>query len=67
MRFYGPSGTSSKSPYPIRGSFAKSGLKYVKIIDEMSRKYIGKDYPWNQPGDERVIVKIRPEHATGQG
>jgi PPOX class probable F420-dependent enzyme len=37
------------------------------FIDEMSRKYMGRDYPWNRPGEERVVVKIRPEHATTQG
>jgi len=37
------------------------------FIHEIWRKYTGKDYPWNQPGDERVVVKIRPRHATTQG
>ena len=37
------------------------------FIDEMARKYLGKDYPWDQPDEERVVVKIRPRHATTQG
>jgi PPOX class probable F420-dependent enzyme len=37
------------------------------FIHEIWRKYTGKDYPWNQPGEERVVVKIRPTHATTQG
>jgi PPOX class probable F420-dependent enzyme len=37
------------------------------FLDEMWRKYTGKDSPWSQPGDERVVVKIRPRHFAGQG
>ena len=62
--------TDPDSPYrylEIRGIAEIEDDPDKTFIDEMSRKYIGKDYPWNQPGDERVIVKIRPEHATGQG
>jgi hypothetical protein len=33
----------------------------------MSRKYLGRDYPWSQPGEERVIVKVRPLRTTQQG
>ena len=36
-------------------------------IGEMARKYLGKDYPLNQADEERVVVKIRPKHATTQG
>ena len=37
-------------------------------IDKMAKKYIGKDkYPWSQPGEVRVIFKIRPEHTTKMG
>ena len=62
--------TDPDAPYrylEIRGVAEIEDDPDKTFIDEMSRKYIGKDYPWNQPGDERVIVKIRPEHATGQG
>ena len=38
------------------------------FINSMAKKYIDKDeYPWHQPGDERVVVKIRPEHSTSMG
>jgi PPOX class probable F420-dependent enzyme len=37
------------------------------FIEEMARKYLGKDYPWHRPDEERVVVKIRPRHATTQG
>ncbi|HEX5499896.1 MAG TPA: PPOX class F420-dependent oxidoreductase [Thermomicrobiales bacterium] len=38
------------------------------FIDKMAQKYLGADkYPWNQPGDERVVVVVRPEHTTQMG
>ena len=37
-------------------------------IDSLAKKYLGKDkYPWKQPGEVRVIFKIRPEHSTHMG
>ncbi|MGH2757113.1 MAG: PPOX class F420-dependent oxidoreductase [Actinomycetota bacterium] len=34
-----------------------------EFIDSMAKKYLGKEeYPWRQPGEERVVVKIEPEH-----
>ena len=31
-------------------------------IDKMAKKYLGKDqYPFRQPGEVRVLVKIKPE------
>jgi len=36
-----------------------------KFIDSMAKKYINQDvYPFHQPGDERVIVVVKPEHTT---
>ena len=38
------------------------------FINKMAKKYIGKDvYPWHQPGDERVVVRIQPKRATSMG
>lgn len=38
------------------------------FIDQMAKKYMGVDkYPWNQPGDERVIVVVEPEHTSQMG
>ena len=38
------------------------------FIDAMAQKYLGAEkYPWNRPGDERVVVVIRPEHTTQMG
>lgn len=37
-------------------------------IDKMAKKYLGKDsYPWRKQGEQRVIVKITPEHVTAYG
>ena|SRR5438045_2372705 len=38
------------------------------FIDKMAKKYIGQEkYPWHQPGDERVVVVVEPEHTTQMG
>jgi len=35
-------------------------------IDKMAKKYLGYDkYPNHQPGDVRVIYKIKPVHVSG--
>jgi len=37
----------------------------LDFINSMAKKYLGKDtYPWHQPGDERVVVVVEPEHTT---
>lgn len=37
-------------------------------IDKMAKKYLDKDkYPFGQPGEVRVVYKIRPEHTTTMG
>jgi PPOX class probable F420-dependent enzyme len=34
-------------------------------IDKMAKKYIGQDkYPWKQPGEQRVLLKIEPERVV---
>ena len=38
------------------------------LIHAMAKKYLGVDvYPWGQPDDDRVIVRVRPEHTTSMG
>lgn len=40
----------------------------LEHIDKMAQKYVGLEkYPWHQPGDKRVIVKIRPERIDEYG
>ena len=37
-------------------------------IDKLAKKYLGKDeYPWRKPEEERVTVRITPEHITASG
>jgi PPOX class probable F420-dependent enzyme len=36
-------------------------------IDRLSQKYLGTAYPYRQPGDRRVIYRIKPEHVTFMG
>ena len=38
------------------------------FINSMAKKYLGKDeYPWHQPGDERVVIVVEPEHTSQMG
>lgn len=40
----------------------------LDFINSMAKKYIGLDrYPNHQPGDERVVIVIEPEHTTQMG
>ena len=36
-------------------------------IDSLSRKYIGKDYPWSKPGEVRVMFEIDPAAVQAMG
>ncbi len=37
-------------------------------IDKLAKKYLGVDkYPYAQPGEVRVLYKIKPEHVHGNG
>ena len=37
-------------------------------IDKLAKKYLGKDvYPWHNPEEQRVTVRITPEHITASG
>ena len=37
-------------------------------INKMAKKYMGVDvYPFRQPGEVRVIYKIKPEHINSMG
>jgi PPOX class probable F420-dependent enzyme len=37
-------------------------------IDKLAKKYLGKDeYPWRSPEEQRVKVRITPEHITASG
>ena len=34
----------------------------IENINQLSKKYLGKDYPW--PDRNRIIIKIKPEHVN---
>jgi len=37
-------------------------------IDALARKYLGQErYPYRQPGEVRVLIRIRPERVQGMG
>jgi PPOX class probable F420-dependent enzyme len=37
-------------------------------IDKLAKKYLGQDeYPWRKPEEERIKVRIKPEHVEGYG
>jgi len=39
-----------------------------KFINGMAKKYMDVDeYPFHQPGDERVVMCVRPDHTTAMG
>ena len=50
----------------IRGTAEVEDDPEHAVIDSLSRKYLGKDYPLLQPGEERVTVRVKPEHVTYQ-
>ncbi len=38
------------------------------FINSMAKKYMDQDvYPFPQPGDERIVVKVAPDHTTSMG
>jgi PPOX class probable F420-dependent enzyme len=40
----------------------------IDFIGAMARKYVGVDrYPYHRPGDERVVVFVKPKHTTRMG
>lgn len=61
-----------ENPYrylEIRGRVERVGEDpNLDFINAMAKKYLGMDeYPYHQPGDERVVVYVRPEHTTQMG
>ena len=53
----------------VRGRVAEMTEKGADThIDKMAKKYLGKDkYPFAQPGEKRILLKIEPEHVHGMG
>lgn len=62
----------TENPYrylEIRGKMVRvEEAPNLDFINSMAKKYLGLDkYPYQQPGDERVVVFVRPEHTTQMG
>ncbi|MEO5679874.1 MAG: PPOX class F420-dependent oxidoreductase [Acidimicrobiales bacterium] len=58
-----------ENPYrmiEIRGRVEMTEEGADAHIDAMAKKYLGQDsYPFRQPGEERIIVRIRPSAVAG--
>ena len=40
----------------------------LEFINAMAKKYLGvEEYPYHQPGDERIVLYVRPGHTTQMG
>jgi len=63
--------TDPENPYryiEIRGPVAFEDDGDGAFINKMAKKYLNEDvYPWPQPGDVRVVVRVTPQHTTTQG
>ena len=61
-----------ENPYEyveIRGRVAERTQEGAnEHIDALAKKYLGVDeYPYRQPGEQRVIIRVEAEHVHVQG
>ena len=61
-----------ENPYrylEIRGRVVATTEQGAKDhIDKMAKKYLGVDkYPYAQPGEVRMLLRIQPEHVSSMG
>lgn len=61
-----------QNPYEyvtIRGRVAERTREGADAhIDALAHKYLGKDeYPYRQPGEQRVIIRVEPEYVHTYG
>ncbi|MFI5394921.1 MAG: PPOX class F420-dependent oxidoreductase [Candidatus Binatia bacterium] len=50
----------------IRGTAELTDDADRAFVNSMARAYMGVDkYPFDRPGDERVVITIHPEHVSG--
>jgi PPOX class probable F420-dependent enzyme len=61
-----------ENPYEyvtIRGRVAERTHEGAdEHIDALSKKYLGKDeYPFRQPGEQRLIIRVAPEYVHAYG
>jgi PPOX class probable F420-dependent enzyme len=58
----------TENPYnyvEIRGTVELTEEGGRELIDELSHKYLGKDYPAEPEDTARVVVRVIPEKITG--
>jgi hypothetical protein len=51
----------------VRGKVIEqiNGKEADDHIDKMAKKYLGKDkYPGRAPGEERLLLRIKPQHVA---
>jgi PPOX class probable F420-dependent enzyme len=66
----GVSVVDSSNPYhmvSIRGKVIEeiNGKEADDHIDKLAKKYLGEDkYPGRAPGEERLLLRIKPEHVA---
>jgi PPOX class probable F420-dependent enzyme len=54
----------------IRGKVIEqiNGNEADQHIDKLAKKYLGEDkYPRRMPGEERILLRIKPEHVAQMG
>ena len=61
-----------ENPYEyaeIRGRVAERTREGAdEHIDSMAKKYLGQDeYPYRQPGEQRLIIRVEPEYVKVMG
>jgi PPOX class probable F420-dependent enzyme len=61
-----------ENPYrylEVRGTVAERTQDGAdEHINKMAKKYLGQDvYPFRQPGEQRVMFKIKPERVSSMG
>lgn len=55
-----------QNPYSfveVRGTVTSSTEHGTEDINKLSHKYIGRDYPWLQPGEQRVTFAFEPSRV----
>ncbi len=55
-----------QNPYlfvEVRGTVSSSTESALEDIHALAHKYIGKDYPWLQPGEERLTFTFTPSRV----
>lgn|SRR5947209_6959130 len=63
---------NAENPYEyveIRGRVAERTHEGAdEHIDFLAKKYLGEDtYPYRQPGEQRLIIRVEPEHVAAHG